>query len=306
MEIITEFVQSQLFLVVPVALVVFAGILLFTYSIRPAQQPKFPSGLDDRKTAGKKKKLKEKKSTANGHVSTGAPKSEKSPAKEQKKTPEPAKKEKKIVTEIKEPKKTEVKKSVEPQKKVTKKVAVVKPVDIDDGGWETVPTKKTKKTDQPLVKKDKKAKAPSVEVPAVKEETPEKEEVKPVVVVEEIKAEVEPPVVEEVAEAIEEPAPVVEEKKDKKKKKPKANKPEVGAAPAPKVEIAAPEPVAAPVEPKSAPVEPKSAPVEPKSAPVEPKSAPAATAGVAFDELGDTWTEAKPVKKSKKKARRDN
>lgn len=58
-----------------------------------------------------------------------------------------------------------------------------KPADYDEGDWETVPTKadKKKKVEQPLVKKEKKAKQqPDSEV-NVKEETPEKEEEKPAV-----------------------------------------------------------------------------------------------------------------------------
>lgn len=80
------------------------------------------------------------------------------------------------------------------------------------------------------------------------------------------------PIVEEVYKPVEEPAPVIEEKKDKKKKKPKANKPtpseQVGEV-APKVEVAVPPPIFAPAE-------------EPKSAPI-PALAPS---GAAFDELG--------------------
>lgn len=60
MEIVTEFAQSQFLMVVPVLLAVGACVLLFIYSIRPAQQPKFKLGFEDKKSAAKKKKSKEK------------------------------------------------------------------------------------------------------------------------------------------------------------------------------------------------------------------------------------------------------
>lgn len=67
------------------------------------------------------------KSTVNGHIATDVVKSEKSPAKEQKKSPDPVKKEKKVEAPIKEVKKADTpKKVIEPQeyrKKSNKKVS---------------------------------------------------------------------------------------------------------------------------------------------------------------------------------------
>ncbi|KAL1517352.1 hypothetical protein ABEB36_001124 [Hypothenemus hampei] len=282
MEIITEFVQNQLIYPTLVGFVILAFILLFKYTIRPVQEPKFKlTSIDDRKSGGKKKKPKEKKPTLNGHITTGVKSSEKSPAKEVKKSPELKKEKKPEPVIVKESKKTvdttkKVVETSESKKKISsKKVPVEKPVDFDEGDWETVPSKadKKKKVEQKPVatKKEKKSKTTALEV--VVTPSPEKEEEK---------VEVAP--VEEVPQVIEQPVPI-EEKKNKKK--PKANK--------------------STEEPKSVAVEPTPPAVkEVKQQKQQQVVSEVPTSGAVFDELGDTWTEAKPVKKSKKKARKDN
>jgi len=277
MEIITELVQNQLILILPVGLVILGCILLFTYSIRPVQQPKFHlSSLDDRKTAGKRKKLKEKKFTSNGYIATDVPKVEKSPTKELKKSPEPPKKEKKIESVVKEAKKVEAlkKSDSQDQKKKSNKRSVEKPADFDDGNWETVPSKadKKKKVEQPPVKKEKKIKVLSEALTTSKEEIPHKEET-PKVEEFEIEPEAEPErIIIEDPIFIEETALVVEDKKDKTKKKQKPTK--------------VPEPAEEAVDPTgSQPV--ISAVIEETK--ITKRSSPSSSApsGAAFDELGD-------------------
>ncbi|XP_066250837.1 uncharacterized protein [Euwallacea similis] len=285
MELISELVQAPFLTVVPVGVVIVLIVGLFTYAIRPAQQPRFKlSSLDDRKSGAKKKKLKEKKPVLNGHVSTGLPKAEKSPTKEAKKSPESGKKDKKVEPAVKDVKKTDASKKVVEavdKKKSTKKISVEKPADFDDGKWETVPSKadKKKKVEVASIKKEKKVKAP-LEVQL----SSEKVEEKPAVVEEVVE---EPAVEEVVSAAIAEPIPVVEEKKEK----PKKTKP---------AKILKAEPVAEPPQKQE-----EAAIPPPKVVAEPPKSEPAPPTGAVFDELGDTWTEAKPMKKSKKKARRD-
>ncbi|XP_066138872.1 uncharacterized protein [Euwallacea fornicatus] len=283
MELISELVQAPFLTVVPVGVVIVLIVGLFTYAIRPAQQPRFKLGnLDDRKSGAKKKKLKEKKPALNGHVSTGLPKAEKSPTKEAKKSPEPGKKDKKVEPLVKDVKKTDASKKVveaTDKKKSNKKTSVEKPADFDDGNWETVPSKadKKKKVEGASIKKEKKAKIP-LEVPLSNEKVEEKP-----TVVEEVAEE---PAVEKVA-TVAEPIPVVEEKKEKPKKTKSAK-------------MLKSEPVA---EPPQKQVEGANPPPNVVAEPL--KSEPAPPIGAIFDELGDTWTEAKPMKKSKKKARRD-
>lgn len=60
MEIVQEF-SSQYMLYIPVALVIVGAILVFTFGFKSAEQPPFDKlSSEDRKSAGKKKKIKEK------------------------------------------------------------------------------------------------------------------------------------------------------------------------------------------------------------------------------------------------------
>lgn len=60
MEIVHEF-SSQYMLYILVALVTVAAILVFTFGVKSAEQPPFDKlSSEDRKSAGKKKKIKEK------------------------------------------------------------------------------------------------------------------------------------------------------------------------------------------------------------------------------------------------------
>lgn len=60
MEILQE-VSNQYVLYIPVALVIVGAILVFTFGFKSAEQPPFDKlTTEDRKSTGKKKKIKEK------------------------------------------------------------------------------------------------------------------------------------------------------------------------------------------------------------------------------------------------------
>lgn len=60
MEIIRE-LSNQYVLYIPMALVIFGAILVFTFGFKAPEQPPFDKlSSDDRKSAGKKRKIKEK------------------------------------------------------------------------------------------------------------------------------------------------------------------------------------------------------------------------------------------------------
>lgn len=60
MEIVQE-ISSQYMLYIPVALVIVGAILVFTFGFKSAEQPPFDKlSSEDRKSAGKKRKIKEK------------------------------------------------------------------------------------------------------------------------------------------------------------------------------------------------------------------------------------------------------
>lgn len=67
MELVNEIVNNQFALYIPVALVLIGAILVFAFGFKSAEQPPFDKlssiDSDERKTLGKKKKLKEKVST---------------------------------------------------------------------------------------------------------------------------------------------------------------------------------------------------------------------------------------------------
>ncbi|CAG9818655.1 unnamed protein product [Phaedon cochleariae] len=315
MEIVQE-LSSQYILYIPVALVIIGAILLFTFGFKSAEQPPFDKLTNEERksSAGKKRKIKDKKVIANGHVSTADSKTDKSPAKESKKSPakvptevKQEKREKKVEKQQDKIKPDSAKPSIELVKnKKNLRRPTEKPLDFDDGDWETVPTKfdKKKKGDQSPDKNKKPKRADNVEklenlklakevvnrelqekdkqVQNIEEQpeqpTPEEPEPAPAIIDIRIEHEIEP----------EEPVVVVEEKKEKEKKK-KEKKPKKEA-----------------VE-KAVAVEEAEAPVVEEKLDDQPEGTAPKAVAPAFDELGDIWTEAKPSKKTgKKKARRDN
>lgn len=61
MEIITEFTNNPIAIYIPVALALLGVVLVFTFGFKPPEQPPFDKlTIDDRKPAGKKRKIKEK------------------------------------------------------------------------------------------------------------------------------------------------------------------------------------------------------------------------------------------------------
>ncbi|XP_015590846.1 uncharacterized protein AH6.3 isoform X2 [Cephus cinctus] len=216
------------------------------------------------------------------------------------------------------------------QAKNKKNLAQEKPVDFDDGGWEQAYSRKDKKNkkkdEETPSKKSKKAKKTDLINEVTKDKEQEKPEIKDKVaketenkeLKEKDKKEViltpitaDPTPEEKVSERKEEVAvpkiekvEKVEEKKSKAKKGKKVSEsegtPPISESPTPRKDEKHVEKVAEKKmidESKKKPeimVEP---PIEER---VEEKAA------LAFDELGDVWTEAKPQKKSKKKARKDN
>ncbi|KAI4470119.1 hypothetical protein MML48_1g18696 [Holotrichia oblita] len=251
MELVNEFVNNQFALYIPVALVLVGAILVFAFGFKSAEQPPFDklSSIDseERKTLGKKKKLKEKKTSANGSVPNVTEKVDKSPSKESKKKEQDnAKKtDNKPKPTVEKRKSDPVKLIEEKNKKNAKTKITEKPADFDDG------------------------KSSGNFESAAKE--PEPKEI-------------------EAAEIKIEPVEIKKEKKVEKKKK---TDPEIVE----NVEKEKPEitpPPAAAAKSEAALVKPQEETVK------QPAT------NVAFDELGDVWTEAKQPKKSKKKSRREN
>ncbi|KAG5866521.1 hypothetical protein JTB14_019632 [Gonioctena quinquepunctata] len=188
MEIVEE-ISSQYVSNVPIAfifIVIVGAILVFTFGFQSAEQPPFDKlTSDDRKSTGKKRKIKEKKTTANGFLSEESisekdlkksPVKEISDIKQEKKDKKPDSKhfEKNKKNEISKAKSSEDIKNKRNVKKIPEK-----PFDFDEGDWERVPTKSDKKkkeiskTDKD--KKKEKSKEEIFEVPLTQvEELPVK------------------------------------------------------------------------------------------------------------------------------------
>lgn len=62
MELVKEFTSNQFTIFLPVAIVLVLAILVFAFGFKSAEQPPFDklALIDDRKPAGKKRKIKEK------------------------------------------------------------------------------------------------------------------------------------------------------------------------------------------------------------------------------------------------------
>ncbi|CAG9087621.1 unnamed protein product [Plutella xylostella] len=330
MELLRTATASQvLYPVAAVVVVLICAALVFVFGFHSAEQPQFdklPIIVDDRKSANKKRKTKDKKSSPNRTANEeGKAKSEskKSPAKE--------KKEEKV-KEAEKPKPVEPKvvkkESVEPKKgKKAKNVGdAEKPADFDEGLWQEVPKKSEKKKEKVVRTPEEKKEKDSPVKKTLKgkkegRKEAEVEEARPAPVEEKVKIiSVSGPVVDEEADralqaqieevqrilkeaerreqavlsglnAAEDEEAAVEELTDvkdlrsnkKKENKEKQKKKEtVGAKTAPK---------------------PEPSPEKDNSDSSEKQEE--ATNAPVFDELGDSWTDAKAPKKSKKKVRKD-
>ncbi|CAH0729599.1 unnamed protein product, partial [Brenthis ino] len=317
MELLKQVSNTQfLFPAAAVAVVLVCAALVFIFGFHTAEQPQFdklPLVIDDRKSSSKKRKIKEKKSspnrTSNDDSKAKSESSKKSPAKE--------KKEEKV-KEAEKPKPKErveskfVKKEAPIEAKKGKKKAAVeveKPADFDEGVWEEVPKKSDKKKSPKPEEKEKKespakknkkkvkeadveaarpaegsdkikvlsAEGPGVSADAAKALQAQVEELQRVLKEAERRDQ---GLSEDVNES--EFAEVKDLRSNKKKEnKEKQSKKKAAEAP----------PVAKNIVEESDNVESEKKEDKP-TAPV-------------FDELGDTWTDAKVSKKSKKKARKD-
>ncbi|KAM3966406.1 uncharacterized protein ACR2FA_012716 [Aphomia sociella] len=317
-----------LFPVAAVAVVLVCAALVFVFGFHTAEQPQFdklPLVVDDRKSSNKKRKTKDKKSSPNrttsDDVKAKSDSSKKSPVKEKKEEkPKEADKPKPKPAEPKVVKK-EVKEEAKKGKKSKNAVELEKPADFDDGVWEEVPKKsdkkkvkgpeekeKEKKKDTPS-KKNKKSKEADIEAArSIVDDAPEE-------TIKVISAEG-PQVDEESARAlqaqVEELQRVLKEAerrdqaalgggddeaeveeltdvKDLRSNKKKENKEKQNKKKANESIAAA----------KSAP---KPDPVDNSDS--SDKQEDKQNVPV-FDELGDSWTDAKASKKNKKKARKD-
>ncbi|CAK1586340.1 unnamed protein product [Parnassius mnemosyne] len=325
MELLSQVSNVQfLYPAAAVAVVLICAALVFIFGFHSAEQPQFdklPLVLDDRKSSNKKRKIKEKKSSPNrtaDDVKTKTDTSKKSPVKEKKeeKAKEPEKpKPKEKVTEPKSLKKEAVGEAKKGKKKLI--VEVEKPADFDEGVWEEVPKKSDKKKgkadekdkkDSPSKKNKRKAKDADIEAARSAEEVAEG----PV----KVTISVDTPVDEETNRAlqaqVEEFQRVLKEAerrdqaalgsteeeetaddeltevKDLRSVKKKENKEKQTKKKA--VESAVTKSAAKTDEKDTSDSSDKQE--NNQNAPV-------------FDELGDTWTDAKVTKKSKKKARKD-
>lgn len=211
-------------------------------------------------------------------------------------------------------------------KKNLKNLFLEKPVDFDEGDWEQAYSRKDKKNkkkeEESPSKKNKKnvKKADLINEVVAKQKEPEKIEIKDKVAKEtennELKEKEKQDVVlipisnEEIVketedQKIEEPPKIEkvekEEKKNgKSKKAKKVSESESAPATVPKVDNKLQEQKTQKNEENTEKVSDN---VEQKNSTVTETQE---KSGAVFDELGDIWTEAKPQKKSKKKARKDN
>lgn len=327
----------------PVGIVLVCAILVFAFGFKKAEQPPFAqlsAGSDvDRKSAGKKRgKIKEKRSV-NGQVTTekSSPAKKVSAAKS-----EPTKKaatkledaeaklkerkqddnnrktasKKKNQDAVKSGKENKVEQTK--NKKNLKNLVQEKPVDFDEGDWVEAYSRKDKKNKKkeeelPAKKKKSEKKYQLITTPAAKEKDLEKPEIKDKVAKEtennELKEKNKKDIiltpisndempketaVEEKEEA-NKPEKVEKEEKKKAKKAKKSNENDASATIVPKTESKNTEKMEQPLEKDN-----KIVSEESKSEKVPEKVT------AVFDELADVWTKAKPQKKSKKKARKDN
>ncbi|KAK9891993.1 hypothetical protein WA026_017473 [Henosepilachna vigintioctopunctata] len=340
MELVQELVQNQV-VYIPVLLVIFLAVLVFVFGFQTVKEPPFIKLIsEDKKQLNKKRKIKEKKPTANGNVVIGQSKQEKSPLKESKRSPQKdtetqKPKDKKVELNNKvveknkknEASKVKVADDVKSKKNAKKTVLNEKPADFDEGNWETVPAKgdKKKKQESPIKKEkkikksDKPTELEKVEKDSVNKElqTETEKEVSVEKVIEEVKTTGEVENSEEIKKT-EDPVLIIEDKKEKKKEKKQKKEKEipkqVQSVTVPEINIVQEviKDIGESKHAKEVKSTTKTSPVElikEDDAALENKASHNPNkleGGVAFDELGDVWTEAKIPKKSKKKARKDN
>lgn len=326
MELLQQVTNIQfLYAAAAVTVVLICAALVFAFGFHSAEQPQFdklPLVVDDKKSSAKKKK-KDKKTSPNRNVTEdnkAKSESKKSPSKEKRedKVKEPEKKKEKVLeSKTKTATVSDVKKG-----KKGKIIDVAKPDDFDDGEWKEVPKKSEKKKaksgdekESPVKKNKKKTKdsdieaaRPSEERNAVVGKNTEESPVKVVMSgpgfdeeatralqaqVEELQRALKAAELRDQGILVEEEESMatseLSEVKDLRSNKKQENKEKQNKKKANDAAIAAKNAAKAEVEKDSDSSEKQD----------EKKNVPA------FDELGDTWTEAKAPKKSKKKARKE-
>ncbi|XP_047534761.1 triadin-like isoform X2 [Vanessa atalanta] len=330
MELLRQVSNTQfLFPAAAVAVVLVCAALVFIFGFHTAEQPQFdklPLIVDDRKSSNKKRKTKEKSSpnrTSNEDAKSKTESTKKSPAKEKKEDK---------VKEVEKPKpkekaETKVVKPAADIKKAKKGKAVSdaeKPADFDEGVWEEVPKKSDKKVskvskvkpddkdkkESPSKKNKKKTKEADVEAAQPAEEPEQPSGTIKVLsaegpYVDEDAAKALQAQVEELQRVLKEaerrdqiqlgsveeddvPENELTEVKDLRSNKKKENKEKQIKKKANEATA-----VAKNIKPEENENLESSEKQEDKPA------------GPVFDELGDTWTDAKVAKKSKKKPRKD-
>lgn len=299
------------------------ALLVYVFGFKSAVEPPFDkltNPHEDRKANGKKKKPKEKKTQSNGHIaSLGETKKdvkaplkkdvEKSPVKEKSKPEKKAALKENRDTKPAPPtpsdskKKGKGKENVEVKNKKNKQ-ADEKPKDFDDGEWEQAPSRKDKKkkttADETSPSKSDKKK----DIKKKKEDTKEVDEVVTPTIEEPVKAVADP--VEDIVTP--KPEPTVDSDTEPKEQKKKNRKKKTGSS----INEGSSEAVVEDVPKVVAPPAPqgkqkKETVVEPVAEPQPEKTeSPIIESTVVFDELGDTWKEARaPKKGGKKKSRKE-
>ncbi|CAH2091326.1 unnamed protein product [Euphydryas editha] len=326
MELLKQVSNTQfLFPAAAVAVVLVCAALVFIFGFHTVEQPQFDKLnyiIDDRKSSNKKRKTKEKKSSPNRTSNEDA----KSKSESSKKSPAKEKKEEKL-KEVEKPKPKEkveskvVKKEVLSETKKSKKgkatTDIEKPADFDEGVWEEVPKKSDKKKvkpeekekkDSPVKKNKKKVKEADVETAQPVEEVEQADTIKvlsaegPGVDVDAAKAL--QAQVEEVERVLREaerrnqiqngaaedddvPENELTEVKDLRSNKKKENKEKQNKKRTNEATVA------------------KNIKQEENDNLESFEKQEDKPSGPVFDELGDTWTDAKVSKKTKKKPRKD-
>lgn len=323
MELLRQVSNTQiLFPAAAVAVVLICAALVFIFGFHSAEQPQFdklPLVLDDKKSSSKKRKTKEKKSSPNRSANEdGKTKTEskKSPAKE--------KKEEKVKEEKVKPKNEVKPKKVEEKKPLKKKtVESEKPSDFDEGVWEEVPKKsEKKKVKNPEEKKEHDKKDDKKESPKNKK----KESPKAKKVVEEISSEPEhepetikvvsavgPDIDEEAQRALQAQVEEVQrilreaERREKEALGSYGMEDETGDAKLTDQKDLRSNKKQENKEKQKKKSEINSVKKQESVENVSENENPVEDAKnvAVFDELGDTWTDAKVAKKGKKKVRKD-
>ncbi|KAL0123219.1 hypothetical protein PUN28_007670 [Cardiocondyla obscurior] len=337
--------HSQYVYAIPVGIVLVCAILVFVFGFKKAEQPPFAqlsAGSDvDRKFAKKRGKVREKKAV-NGQVAG----EKTSPAKKtlagKVEVPKKATKGDDVDSKLKECKQEDnkivsIKKEKEQlstktgkenkveqakNKKNLKNLFQEKPVDFDDGDWEQAYSRKDKKNkkkeEESPSKKNKKSSKKTDLINEAHQKGQDKPEIKDKIAKEtenkELKEKEKKEVIltsisnEEIGKAKElqkeDQSKVEKMEKEEKKlgKSKKTKKAEDDSTPAsvPSTPKTDNKPIVE-EQPKKSLNEEKIANNVEENKTVENKEKTAV-----FDELKDVWTEAKPQKKSKKKARKDN